>query len=54
MQPGLFYKYRYEGRIGTGIPNVRSQVAGSGIRSEVWVLMKDKSHAVVKVNKTCL
>lgn len=50
LSPNFEYTYKYSGRIGTGIPKTRSQVAGSGIEFDVVVSMTKPSEAMVKFN----
>ena len=49
LSPNYEYKYRYNGRLATGIPHTRSQVAGTGIEFDVIVSMTSASEAIVKV-----
>ena len=45
----MFYKYHYAGRLGTGAPNLRSQVSGTGIEFDVLVKMTSEKEAIIKV-----
>lgn len=50
LQQGMTYTYKYEGRVATGIPKIRNQAAGTGIKAEVQVTMKSRASAIVKLN----
>ena len=49
LQKDMFYKYHYSGRLGTGSPQMRSQVAGTGIEFDVYVQMTNEKEATIKV-----
>lgn len=48
LQPSTLYTYKYVAKVATGLPNSRSQVAGSGIRADVKVYMSSKSQGIVQ------
>ena len=45
----MFYKYHYSGRLGSGSPQMRSQVAATGIQFDVYVQMTSEKEATIKV-----
>ena len=51
LSPNFDYEFHYSARLGHGLPNTRSQVAGTAIEFDVFVSMKTASEAFVKVNK---
>ncbi|CAL4115964.1 unnamed protein product, partial [Meganyctiphanes norvegica] len=50
LQPGYEYKYKYRGRVATGIPNINSQVAASAFESDVTVQVISKEDMRVQFN----
>ena len=49
LQRGVVYEYKYTGRIATGIPKIRAQVATTEIEADLTVEMASESQAKMRV-----
>ena len=49
FQNGLKYNYEYNGRIALGIPELRDQVSGTGIKMQVEISLDQSEKALVQV-----
>jgi hypothetical protein len=50
MVPDMEYHYKYEGRLGMGIPEIRNKFSGTGIKATVTIQVLGRNNAIFKLN----